>query len=82
MKELRVSPEELKRAFRLRAKALHPDLHPDNPHAAEDFKELNKAYAAEDYGAREGRGERTGAVEERRRSGGGARVSSRLSRPS
>lgn len=63
----------IKQAFRLRAKALHPDANPDDPVAASAFRELTEAYAllsdpglkseidAElgQAGARQGRGHRT-----------------------
>jgi len=39
------SADELKRAYRKRARELHPDANPDDPHAAEQFKGLSKAYA-------------------------------------
>ena len=38
------SAEELKRAYRRRARELHPDANPGDPHAAEQFKELARAY--------------------------------------
>lgn len=38
------SQDELKRAYRRRARELHPDANPDDPHAAEQFKELARAY--------------------------------------
>ena len=36
--------EEIKRAFRAKAKESHPDYHPDDPKAAERFKLVNEAY--------------------------------------
>ena len=36
--------EEIKHAFRSRAKDCHPDYHPDDPDAEKKFKELNEAY--------------------------------------
>ena len=36
-------PEEIKKAYRIKAKACHPDLHPDDKEAVERFKELNEA---------------------------------------
>jgi molecular chaperone DnaJ len=36
--------EEIKRAYRKLAFALHPDLHPDSPNAGKDFQQLNEAY--------------------------------------
>ncbi len=36
--------EEIKRAYRRKAKECHPDLHPDDPNAAKKMDELNQAY--------------------------------------
>lgn len=36
--------QDVKRAFRELAKKLHPDLNPNDPRAAEKFKEINEAY--------------------------------------
>ena len=37
------SADDIKRAFRRKAKECHPDLHPDDKEAEERFKELNEA---------------------------------------
>ena len=36
--------EEIKRAYRRKAKECHPDLHPNDPEAARKMNELNEAY--------------------------------------
>jgi molecular chaperone DnaJ len=40
----RATAEELKSAYRKKAKELHPDRNPDDPKADQKFKELNEAY--------------------------------------
>lgn len=42
--ERTASPEQIKRAYRKRARELHPDANPDDPHAEERFKEVSRAY--------------------------------------
>lgn len=36
--------EEIKKAYRKKAKEYHPDLHPDDPEAAQKMNEVNEAY--------------------------------------
>lgn len=38
------SPEEIKKAYRKKAKQYHPDLHPNDPTASEKMNEINEAY--------------------------------------
>ncbi len=38
------SQDEIKRAYRRKAKECHPDLHPNDPNAARKMNELNEAY--------------------------------------
>ena len=38
------SMEEIKRAYRQKAKAYHPDLHSDDPKANEKMQQINEAY--------------------------------------
>ncbi len=38
------SREEIKKAYRLKAKEYHPDLHPDDPDAQAEMNRINEAY--------------------------------------
>src|SRR3954467_9198191 len=38
------TPDDLKRAYRQRARELHPDTNPDDPEAEAKFKEITRAY--------------------------------------
>ena len=40
------SDDEINKAYRALAKKYHPDLNPNDPHAAEKIKEINVAYDA------------------------------------
>lgn len=38
------TPDEIKKAYRKKARENHPDLHPDDPQASDKLKEINEAY--------------------------------------
>ncbi len=38
------TPDEIKKAYRQKAKECHPDLHPDDPNATKKMNEVNEAY--------------------------------------
>ncbi len=38
------TPDEIKKAYRQKAKECHPDLHPDDPNATNKMNEVNEAY--------------------------------------
>ncbi len=66
---LSATAEEIKMAYRKLAKQLHPDLHPNDPHAEAKFKAVNEAYeilsdpdkrASYDTSQRPSQGERKG----------------------
>jgi len=69
------SAEEIKKAYRERVKALHPDLHPGDAAKAEEFKRVSGAFdilGDADKRARFDRGEIDGAGNERAPFGAGA----------
>jgi molecular chaperone DnaJ len=58
--ERNASADEIKRAYRKRARELHPDANPGDEHAAERFKELSKAYQVLSDGDQRARYDRFG----------------------
>src|SRR5438309_11585880 len=55
------TPEEIKRAFRQRAREFHPDVNQD-PRADERFKEINEAYQVLSDPERRALYDRTGRI--------------------
>ena len=69
------SSEEIKKAFRTKAKQLHPDRNSDNPNAEAQFKEANEAYDILKDGEKKAAYDRYGhAAFEGGMGGGGAEV--------
>lgn len=70
------SAEEIKKAYRSKAKQYHPDLHPDDPAAARRMNEINEAYDMlqnpEKYESRRKQEERRQAQSTAYRSSGGS----------
>ncbi len=84
-----VNADELKKAFRRRARECHPDSDPDNPWAEDEFKEISGAYGLlsdKHLRARYDRGEISGDGTRRppgsaKRPGGKARPKKRAAAP-
>ncbi len=57
------SSEEIRRAFRNKARTCHPDLHRDDPDAERKFKEINEAYSVLSDAEKRQRYDRFGTAE-------------------
>jgi len=68
------APEEVRRAFRRRARELHPDRRPDDPRAEEEFKVLVDALLAVTTGPTKRRGEGRASDDTERAGPGGHRA--------
>lgn len=66
------SADDLKKAYRRRARELHPDANPDDPEAEERFKELAKAYEVLSDDQQRARYDRFGEAGVSGAAGGGA----------
>lgn len=68
------SPDEVKKAYRKKARENHPDLNPGDPHAADRMNEINEAYDhiinPEKYATRDAREAAAKAAQQRAAQGG------------
>mgnify|MGYP001300073566 CR=1 FL=1 len=58
------SNDEIQKAYKQLVKKYHPDLHPDDPHAAKMMADVNEAYDAISKNTREAQYYRAGGTEE------------------
>ncbi len=58
----RATQDEIKQAYRRLAREVHPDVRRDDPHAEEQFKDINEAYAVLSDPAKRSQYDRFGAV--------------------
>ena len=66
--------DEIKKAYRTMARKYHPDLHPNDPEAAQKFKEVNEAYQTLSDAGKRSQYDQVGhdAYEQAQRGGAGA----------